>query len=119
MLWPLEQVPVERAIVAPLLLLRKLAAHEEELLSGVGPHEPVQRTEVREPLPAVPGHLREERALAVHDLVVREREDEVLRERVHEAERELVMVEPAIHRIALEVVQGVVHPAHVPLEAET
>src|SRR5581483_465488 len=38
----LEQVPVERALVAPLLLLGELRAHEEELLARVGPHVGVQ-----------------------------------------------------------------------------
>ena len=52
------------------------------------------------------------------DLVVAERQDEVLGERVHEAERQLVVVVGAVDRILGEVLQGVVHPAHVPLEAE-
>jgi hypothetical protein len=39
---------------------------------------PEQRAQVRELLPAVAGHLVDERALAVHHLVVAEHEDEVL-----------------------------------------
>ena len=52
------------------------------------------------------------------DLVVRQRQDEVLAERVDEAERQLVVVVAAVDRVLLEVLQRVVHPAHVPLEAE-
>ena len=63
-------------------------------------------------------HLVDQRALAVHDLVVRQRQDEVLRERVDERERQLVVVVAAVDRVLLEVRQRVVHPAHVPLEAE-
>ena len=54
----------------------------------------------------------------MHDLVVRERQHEVLAERVHEAERDLVEVVTAVQRVALEEAQRVVHPAHVPLVAE-
>ena len=65
-----------------------------------------------------PGILRQHRALAVHDLVVRQRQDEVLGERVDERERQLVVVPAAVDRLVLEVRERVVHPAHVPLEAE-
>ena len=40
--------------------------------------------QVRELLPLVAGHLADERALAVHDFVVRQRQHEVLGERVHQ-----------------------------------
>ena len=84
----------------------------------MGEHPRVQRAQVRELLPAVARHLGEHRALAVHDLVVRERQDEVLRERVDERERQLVVMPAAVDRLELEVGERVVHPAHVPLEAE-
>ncbi len=82
------------------------------------PHVAVERPEIRELLPAVAGHLREQRPLAVHDLVVRERQHEVLVPGVDEREGQLVMVEAAVDRLLAEVLERVVHPAHVPLEAE-
>ncbi len=60
----------------------------------------------------------QQRALAVHDLVVGERQDEVLVQRIDEREGQLVVVEATMDRVVLEVAQRVVHPAHVPLEAE-
>ncbi len=114
----LEQMPVQRAVVAPLRALRELLAHEEQLLAGMRPHVGVQAAQVGELLPAVAGHLVDQRALAVDDLVVRQRQDEVLAERVDERERQLVVVVAAVDRVLLEVVQRVVHPAHVPLESE-
>ena len=114
-----EQVPVERAgRLAPLLLLAELAAHEEQLLAGMRPHVAVERAQVGEALPAVAGHPPEQRALAVHDLVVRERQDEVLVPGVDQREGQLVVVEAAVDRLLREVLERVVHPAHVPLEAE-
>ena len=51
-------------------------------------------------------------------LVVAEREDEVLVKGVQQREGQLVMVPAPVHRLLGEVDQGVVHPPHVPLEAE-
>ena len=60
-----------------------------------------------------------QRSLAVHDLVVRERQHELLAVGVHQRERDLVVVPLAVDRILLGVVEHVVHPAHVPLVGET
>ena len=52
------------------------------------------------------------------DLVVRERQHEVLVPGVDHREGELVVVEAPVDRLLREVLERVVHPAHVPLEAE-
>ena len=52
------------------------------------------------------------------DLVVRDRQDEVLAVGVDHRERHLVVVVLAVDGLVLDVLQGVVHPAHVPLETE-
>ena len=102
----------------PLAPLAELPAHEQQLLPRMGPHVAEQEPEARELLPLVPGHLAEQRALAVHHLVVRERQHEILGEGVPEAEGQAAVVVLAVHRVLLEVLEGVVHPAHVPLQAE-
>ena len=114
----LEQPPVELARLGPLRLLAELAAHEEQLLAGVRPHEGEVGAQVGELLPPVARHLAQQRALAVHDLVVGERQHVVLGERVDERERHLAVVVGAVHRLVGQVAERVVHPAHVPLEAE-
>jgi hypothetical protein len=113
-----EQVPVERGVVVPFALLRELAAHEEELLAGMPPHEAVVGAQVGEALPAVAGHLGQERALAVHHLVMAERQDEILGEGVVDAEGHLVVMMLPVDRVLRHVGERVVHPAHVPLERE-
>ena len=50
---------------------------------------------------------------------MRQRQDEVLGVRVHHAEGEFVVMELAMHGVALEVIERVVHPAHVPFHRET
>ena len=113
-----EEPPVELRVRVPLGPLPELSTHEQQLLAGVSPHPGVEGTEVGPLLPVVAGHLRDERTLAVHDLVVAQRQDEVLGERVQQAEGEVVVVVLAVYRLLREVLEGVVHPAHVPLEAE-
>ena len=54
----------------------------------------------------------------MHDLVVAQRAYKVLGKGVHDGEREQPVVAGAPRKIGLHVVQGVVHPAHVPLVVE-
>ena len=63
-------------------------------------------------------HPAPQRALAVHHLVMADRQHVVLAERVEHRERHLVVVIGAVDRVPADVVQGVVHPAHVPLHRE-
>ncbi len=70
------------------------------------------------PLPPVARHLGDQRPLAVHDLVVGDRQDVVLAVRVDHGEGHLAVVVLAVHRLLGDVLQRVVHPAHVPLQAE-
>ena len=113
-----EAPPFEHVVVVPFGVLRELAAHEQQLLARVRPHVAEQQPQVGEALPVVARHLAEQRALAVHHLVVRERQHEVLAEGVDEREGQLAVVPAAVHRVVVHVLQGVVHPAHVPLQAE-
>ncbi len=113
-----QQVPVQAVFVRPLALLRELAAHEKQLLAGVGPHETKVGAQVGEALPPIARHPADQRTLAVHDLVVAQRQDEVLGEGVEQAEGQVVLMEAAVDRLVTDVAERVVHPAHVPLVAE-
>ena len=114
----LEQVPVELLLVVPLYELRKLAAHEHQLLAGVGKLIAVERAQRGELGLVVAPHLVHHAGLAVHDLVVREGEDEVLGEGVHHREGDAAVVLAAEVGVHGHVVERVVHEAHVPLEGE-
>ena len=114
----LQQMPVEAFVVVPLAPLPELAAHEHELLAGVAVHVAVERAQVRAFLPDVARHLVEHRTLAVHDLVVRERQNEVFGERVEQREGQVVVRPTAVDGIFADVLEHVVHPSHVPLVGE-
>ena len=77
-----------------------------------------QRAQAGKLAPPVARHAADQRALAVHDLVVAQRANEVLGKGVHDGEREQPVVAGAPRKIGLHVVQGVVHPTHVPLVVE-
>ncbi len=104
--------------MTPLAPLRDLASHEEQLFARMSEHVSVKQPQVGKSLPEVARHLVEQRPLAVHDLVVREGQNKVFTERINHAECQRAVLVFAMDRVLREVAQGVVHPAHVPLEAE-
>src|SRR5437588_11294149 len=112
-------MPVETFGFSPFAPLAELAAHEQKLFAGMRPHVGVERAQVRELLPFLAGHLIEQRALHMHDFVVRERENEVLAPRVEQTESQRVVIAGAKERIGLKVLQRVMHPADVPFEVES
>ena len=114
----LGQEPLNGLVVAPLDKLADLVAHKVELGTGVRHLVEGQRAQAGKLAPPVARHAADERALAMYDLVVAQRADEVLGKGVHDGEREQAVVAGAPRKIGLHVVQGVVHPTHVPLVVE-
>ncbi len=78
-------------------------------------HVEVEGPRLRELLLVVAPHLLGDGRLAVHHLVVAEGQQVVLVAEVHHGEAQLVVVAAAEVGVRLEVLQRVVHPAHVPL----
>ena len=114
-----RKLPIELAVVVPFAALTEFAAHEKQLLARMPVHPGEKHPQIRELLPFIARHLIEKRTLAVDDLVVAEHENEMLRERVHEREGDAVVMEAAKDRIERHVMKEVVHPTHVPFEAES
>ena len=105
--------------MAPFAFLGELVSHEQKLLAGMTKHEAVVGAQIGEALPIVARHAAEERALAVHNLVMGERQDEVFEKGVMQAEKDLAVMMLAVKRIFADVFERVVHPSHVPLVAES
>src|SRR5580704_3535660 len=102
----------------PFAPLAELSPHEEDFFPRPRPHVAEQRAQVGELLPAVAGHLVEQRALSVDDLVMGERQHEIFKPGVDKSEGQVAMMKSPVDRLLAEVVEGVMHPSHVPLEAE-
>src|ERR1700704_3533603 len=54
----------------------------------------------------------------MHYLVVRQRQHEVFMEGIQQTEAQLVVVPAPVYGLLGDVAQRIVHPAHIPLEAE-
>ena len=115
----LQEVPLEPRIMVPLAPLTELPAHKHQLLTRVGPHETVVGTQVGKFLPVVARHAAKKRTFAMNHLIVGQGQNEVLGEGVGEAESDLIVVIATVDRIALHVLERVMHPPHVPLVAES
>ena|SRR5438477_1282293 len=113
-----EQVPIEALIGIPFAALAELTTHEQQLLAGEKPLITEERPQIRKLLPIVPRHAADQGTFPVYDLVMRERQEEILVMMVKHREGEIVLMVFAINGVALEITEGVVHPAHVPLERE-
>src|SRR5882762_4924435 len=111
-------MPIERVIVAPFALLREFAPHEHQLLAGMAEHESVVGAQICESLPLVAGHAAQKRALSVHDLIVRKRQDEILEIGVEHAERDTLMMMLSMNGVPADEIECVIHPAHVPFVTE-
>ena len=79
-----EQIPVEALVRVPLHPLPEFAAHKQQLLARMRVLEGVERAQVCKLLPGITRHFCEQRALAVHDFIVREDEDKIFREGVEQ-----------------------------------
>ncbi len=117
-IWRLEQVPIQALCILPLLPLSKFASHKEQLFARMAPHETEQNAQVGELLPDIPRHLREQRAFAIDDFIVRERQHKVFGIRIYQRKGDVVLMIAPVDRIQVHVIQHVMHPAHVPLQAE-
>ncbi len=103
----------------PLALLGELAAHEHQFFAGMSEHEGVIGAQVGEALPVVAGHSADQRTLAVDDFVMGQWQDEIFGKGIVQTEQDIAVMILAMDRVLADVVQRVVHPAHVPFVAET
>src|SRR6266516_1337815 len=86
-----DQMPIEALLVVPLAPLSELAAHKEQLLARMPPHIAIEGAQVGVPLPQIARHLVNHRAFDMHNFVVGERQDEILREGIHKREGDIVV----------------------------
>ena len=94
----IENPPVQAGVVIPFAPLPNLPAHEQQLLAGLRVHVREKQAQIGKLLPVVARHLADERSLPVDHLIVRQRQHEILREGVHHAEGQVVVMELAVDR---------------------
>ena len=110
-----NEMPIQTVIEVPLDEMAKLTAHKEQFFAGMRHPIAEESTQPREFLPVIPRHLADERTLSMDDLIMGERQDKVLRKRIHERKCDLVLIPLSVDGIEAHIGKHVVHPAHVPL----
>ena len=114
-----EHEPFELVLIVPFAELTVLAAHKGQLLAGVADLISHEQPVAGEFLVVISEHLAEQRTLAMHHLVVRHGQNIVLAKRIHHRESEPLVLVFSVNRVGFDIVEGVVRPAHVPLEVKT
>ena len=97
----LKHIPIQLTFFAPLASLRELLPHEEELLARIGPHERKIGAQIGELLPVVARQFLDQRGLGMNHLVVAERQNIILIERVNQPERQVLMRLLGMERVTL------------------
>ena len=114
----IQHEPFQLVLVIPFSALTEFLSHEQELLARMREHIGKECAVGGELVALQTRHFLDHRALAVNDLVMRDRQDIVLGEAVEERECQLVMIECTVERIHRHIRKHVIHPAHVPFEIE-
>src|SRR4030042_972867 len=103
----------------PLIPLAELPSHKDQLLSRVTIHISEQESEVRKLLPFISWHLPEERPFSINHFIVGKGKNEILKEGIPDAEGQLVVTILPKNGVFREIVEGIVHPTHVPLHTKS
>ena len=114
----LQQIPILLPLLVPLPDLGELVAHEVQLFARVGVHIHIERFDLGVLFIIFPRQLLEHAGLAVDRLVVGQRQQVGGVVVVHHGEGQLVISVGTPFRRCAEIVQGVVHPPHIPLVVE-
>ena len=113
-----QQLPVEGAALVPLAEVGQLVAHEIQLLARVGVHIQVEGPQLAALFLIGAPQLLDDGPLAVDHLVVAEGQQVELVVEVLHAEQQLAVLFWPLPEGGGEIVEGVVHPPHVPLVVE-
>ena len=113
------QCPVQCTGFAPFVQLTQLVAHEIQLFTRMREHIQIHHTRLRILVAFVRApHFLHDCRLAVHNLVVRERQQVVLVGKIVHRPEQLAMVARAQIRLGLAELERIVHPAEIPLVVE-
>ena len=114
----LLQKPVHLPLFIPLPEMADFVAHEIELFPRMGKHIGKQGTALGKLHIVLPPHFLHDGGLAVYNLIVGKGKKKFLALKIHHGKGQLMILFPAQRRRHTEVVQGVIHPPHIPFIIE-
>ncbi len=115
----LQQFPLHPAILVPLVKFPQFLAHEQQLLAGMGHHIGVGQPQIGQLFLSGAGHLACHGGLAVHHLVMREHQLELLTVGIDHAEGQFSMMVTAEIGIHSDIPQIIIHITHIPLQIKS
>ena len=86
-----KQIPFQLPVLVPLIKLREILSHEQQLLTRMNHHKTICRAQIGKLLIILAGHLVDHGALAVHDLIMRQNKDIILTVHIREAECQAIL----------------------------
>ncbi len=110
--------PLHLPVFIPLVEFSQILSHKQQLFPGMGHQIGVGQPQARKFLFPFSGHLPQHGGLAVYHLVMREHQHKPLAVGIDHAEGQLAVVIAPEIRIITNIIQIVVHKAHVPLQVE-
>ena len=113
-----QKIPVQFSLLAPLLILAEVLSHEQQFLAGMADHIGISCLQVFKFVLTQAGHLVDHRTLQMNHFVMRKDQDKVLAVGIGYGEGHLIMVIFSEIRIQLHILQEVMHPSHIPFQAE-
>ena len=114
----LQQMPIQRARLAPFAVLRKFTAHKQQLFPRMPHHEAIGKAQIRKALPDIPRHFPNHRGFCMYHLIMRKHQHKILRIMICHAKGQLILMIFSINRVKLDIGEEIIHPAHVPFQAE-
>ncbi len=85
----------------------------------MSPHIAVEKAQASKFLPEVAGHFVNHGAFHVNNFIVGEWQHEIFGVGVHQRKGEVVMVVAPVNGVHMHVIEHIMHPAHIPLHAES
>ncbi len=114
----LGQLPLHPPSLVPLVKFPQILPHKEQLLARMHHHKSICQPQIGELLLPVAGHLPQHGGLSVYHLVMGEHKHKFLAVGIDHAESELPVVVAAEIRVKLDILQIIVHKAHIPLQVK-
>ena len=113
-----HQMPIQAVIKIPLNELTELSTHEHQFLPRMG--HPVRKEIPKsgELLPIIARHLADQGTFPMDHLIMGQRQYKILRKSIHQRKCKLILVPFPIDGIQADIIQHIIHPAHIPLIVE-
>ena len=109
-----QKPPLERRFFVPFPARRELVAHKTQLLARRREEVQPECAQLPHLFVGCPVNLPPKRPLAVHNLIVRQRQKENVAVKILHRVQDLLRKLPALVGPLLHVIEHLVHPAHVP-----